>query len=1055
MYNHFQNQDTTMLNDIQTSTRQDNDKTVLTDVQGQSSSIDNSIPSQQSEDDEAFAAWRAEYDEYCERKLEENLKTPIVNFTIYTKATETDENGVEKPGILTKIIYKDESGKVQKDASECRMVLGHAETIETHFGFFRRYLELAWTNQAFGYGICQEHKQIHVASRGLIDRYGDTGKAVTRTGDNFRYTDAPAILMIDHDPSKWAPRLQDRDEFLAALEEICPAMKSAARIITTSTSSSIKDKATGELVSDSGGMHVYFPVPRGSDIERFGAALFKRLWLADWGYIALAKNGAKLVRAIIDGAVFSPERLDFVAGAVVGEGLYQDRPAPEYRPGGYLDTTTLPDLTPDEEREFAALVDERKAAIEGKSKSVFESYVEERADELVSSRGIDRETAVRTIRASASPESADLYESFLLDFDREGVVTVRDVLDDPQRYNGKTLADPIEGAAYGRGKAQFFWNGGKPVVNSFAHGGRVYYLHRDLIQIDLEALERESVEYFAEFPPIEDRPCYRVYEAWCGPEGKRPPGTYYHSAKKTGEKIDLIDERICGPLYIDAQCSDRRGRNFGRMLRFRDSLGNWKQWAMPMHMMSGSCEEIRSELYNLGLDIPHKNRGKISEYITSVYPKKTMRSALQVGWYDDSFVLPDRVIGNSQDVFFQSEHAWDSRYIQHGDIDGWRNGVSAMCVGNPIMIFKVSAAFAGALLKPCNLEGGGFHFHGPSSQGKSTGDKAAASVWGGPDYINSWKSTSNGLEAVATLFNDGLLCLDEMGDGEPAEIAKSIYALGNGTGKQRANIHGSAKPVNRWRVMVLSNGEKPIESHLAEKGLSAKAGQMMRLLQIPIFGRHGAFDELHGKSGQAFSDGVARCAATHYGVAGPQFLDRLVHDYRDFGGLLAELLGRFGEGLSSQESRAARRFAVVALAGEIASEYGITGWAPGTATEAALRCFAEWREKFGVLGGGNKETLDILKAVSDYVSLWGDARFTRAGDGVKLHGQRSGWWKDGTNGREWLFTEAGFAEALKGYDLNQAKKVLVSAGWMKMTRRTPEWVDGKNERCHKVAIMES
>lgn len=496
-----------MFNEIQTSTRQDNDKTVLTAAQGQSSPIGNSVPSLQREGDEAYAAWCA----WWERQQEEDLKSPIVNFTIFKKDR----------GILTKRVYRGADGRVAKDASDCRMTEGVATACTMNFAFFRELLKWVSPDEAVAFGrfvdrktgqfvddvvldwtrtdadaVARNEALAATTKRKVVamDRLSDEGNedAIARTRDYFQYTDAPAILMIDHDPSKWAPQLQDRDEFLRVLEEICPAMRTAARIITTSTSSGIRDKATGELVSDSGGMHIYFPVTRGSDIERFGAALFKRLWLANWGYIALARNGAKLVRSIIDGAVFSPERLDFVAGAVVGDGLYQDRPAPKYRPGGYLDTTTLLDLTPDEEREYAAFVDEMKAAIDGESREVFESYVEERADELVRTRGVDRGTAVRTIRASANPESKDLYESFLLDFDCEGVATVRNVLDDPRRFDGKTLADPIEGAAYGRGKAQFYWNNGKPVVHSFAHGGRTYYLHRDLIPIDLEALERNA-----------------------------------------------------------------------------------------------------------------------------------------------------------------------------------------------------------------------------------------------------------------------------------------------------------------------------------------------------------------------------------------------------------------------------------------------------------------------------------------------------------------------------------------------------------------------------------
>ena len=55
--------------------------------------------------------------------------------------------------------------------------------------------------------------------------------------------------------------------------------------------------------------------------------------------------------------------------------------------------------------------------------------------------------------------------------------TVADVLKEPDKYSGKTLADPFEGPAYGRGKAMLFRNADESlVINSFAHGGAVYEL---------------------------------------------------------------------------------------------------------------------------------------------------------------------------------------------------------------------------------------------------------------------------------------------------------------------------------------------------------------------------------------------------------------------------------------------------------------------------------------------------------------------------------------------------------------------------------------------------
>src|SRR5574337_412328 len=124
----------------------------------------------------------------------------------------------------------------------------------------------------------------------------------------------------------------------------------------------------------------------------------------------------------------------------------------------------------------------------------------------------------------------------------------------------------------------------------------------------------------------------------------------------------------------------------------------------------------------------------------------------------------------------------------------------------------------------------------------------------------------------------------------PRMSARSSYALGNGAGKQRASRTGAARPVARWRCILLSSGELTVGTIMAEAGHRIKAGQSVRLLDVPAARRFGCFDELHGfSSGAALSDAIKRAAGLHYGWAGRAFLERLTHDQQNF----AELLERF------------------------------------------------------------------------------------------------------------------------------------------------------------------
>ena len=66
------------------------------------------------------------------------------------------------------------------------------------------------------------------------------------------------------------------------------------------------------------------------------------------------------------------------------------------------------------------------------------------------------------------------------------------VLTDPERFEGETLADPLEGIAYGRCKAKIMRRAsGEPWIHSFAHGRTVYELKHDAASVR-KAMEKAA-----------------------------------------------------------------------------------------------------------------------------------------------------------------------------------------------------------------------------------------------------------------------------------------------------------------------------------------------------------------------------------------------------------------------------------------------------------------------------------------------------------------------------------------------------------------------------------
>lgn len=527
-------------------------------------------------------------------------------------------------------------------------------------------------------------------------------------------------------------------------------------------------------------------------------------------------------------------------------------------------------------------------------------------------------------------------------------------------------------------------------------------------------------------------PCYRVVERYTKLDDGTAlrSGVWHFAADKEG---NIIRTWICSPIYVDAITFDSQSNNFGRLLRFQNSLGKWREWAMPMEMLKGAGDDCRGELLSMGVEIDPspKARAMLANYLQSQHPKRRMRCATQTGWCGKSFVLPDQVYGEeSSEVIFQSGERHDDEYTQGGTLEGWQSEVSARAVGNPLLIVALSAAFSGPLLALTHSEGGGIHIVGDSSTGKTTVLEGASSVCGGSNYRRSWRMTSNGLEGVACKFNDGLLVLDEISECDPREVQAVVYAIGNGRGKQRASRTGSARNVMRWRSTVLSSGERTVETAMAEGGFRSKAGMSVRLIDIPAQGRYGAWDELHGlASGAAFSDAIKTASQTHYGHAGRAFLENLTRHKEDFSALLEgyKALPAFnGKASEGQSRRVAARLALIALAGELATEFGITGWSEGTATAACSAVLSIWLES---RGKSNDEQRQVFEALSGFIDRHGDSRFSGIDEGsAPTVRDRAGWWEITPDGKQYLFTAVGLKEALRGFDFKRTLDVLVQRG---------------------------
>lgn len=460
-------------------------------------------------------------------------------------------------------------------------------------------------------------------------------------------------------------------------------------------------------------------------------------------------------------------------------------------------------------------------------------------------------------------------------------------------------------------------------------------------------------------------------------------GVFHAGVDRDGKPT--APEWVCSRLDVEALTRDQDGGGWGYLLTFADPLGRPKQWSMPARMLSGDGGEYRAALLNMGLRIAPSPRARnlLTQFIQTRQPEAFATCTDRIGWHGRAFVLPDSTIGDGAErVVFQSESAMENTFRAKGTPEQWRQAVGALCVDNSRLAFAVACAFAGPLLRPAGMESGGFHFRGDSSSGKTTALKVAASVYGGPSYLQRWRTTDNALEAIAAQHCDGLLILDELAQVDPKTAGECAYMLANEQSKARATRNGAPRARLSWRLLFLSAGELGLADHMAEGMKRTRTGQEVRMadLQADAGKGLGAFEHLHGhEGGAAFARHVTNQAGAVYGATGRAWLqwlteqaDTLKPRIRSAAAALASQL--VPEAASGQVERVGARFALVGAAGELATEAGLTGWPKGESERAARACFNAWLAARG--GMGNGEVSAMLKQVRRFLESHAEGRFT-------------------------------------------------------------------------------
>ncbi|HCK3133818.1 TPA: DUF927 domain-containing protein [Salmonella enterica subsp. enterica serovar Ruiru] len=439
-----------------------------------------------------------------------------------------------------------------------------------------------------------------------------------------------------------------------------------------------------------------------------------------------------------------------------------------------------------------------------------------------------------------------------------------------------------------------------------------------------------------------------------------------------------------------------------------------------------------------GVNVTTKSslRAILADWLQRSGSRELWRVAHATGWQCGAYIMPDgEIIGTPEHpVLFSGRSSAAAGYTVAGTSESWRKSVARLAYGNYAMMTGIAAALAAPLIGLAGADGFGIHFYEQSSAGKTTTANVASSLYGNPDLLRlTWYGTALGLANEAAAHNDGLMPLDEVGQGaDPVSVSQSAYALFNGVGKLQGAKEGGNRDLKRWRTVAISTGEMDLETFIATAGRKTKAGQLVRLLNIPLSKAVRFHDHQNGKH---HADALKDAYQRHHGAAGRGWIRWLADHQQQAIDTVRECEARWRSLIPAdygeQVHRVAARFAILEAAlllGEV-----VTGWDAQTCRDAIQHSYNAWLREFGT---GNKEHQQIIEQTEAFLNAYGFSRFAPLGYDPRDLPIRdlAGYRKKGNHDSDpiifYTFPATFEQEIARGFNARQFAEVLKNAGML-------------------------
>lgn len=289
----------------------------------------------------------------------------------------------------------------------------------------------------------------------------------------------------------------------------------------------------------------------------------------------------------------------------------------------------------------------------------------------------------------------------------------------------------------------------------------------------------------------------------------------------------------------------------------------WQDIVVPKTMITSANKIVA--LSGRGISVTSENAKLLVKYLADVENGNddyidVQYSTSKLGWINDQFIPYDT------DIIFDGDNRFKQAFesvSDHGSFDVWLRHVRELRASGRMEVkFLLAASFSSVLVQVL----GGLPFFvdlwGETEGGKTVSLMVAASVWANPDesrYIGDFKTTDVALEAKADMLNHLPMFLDDTSKTS-ARIRDNfegiVYDLCSGKGKSRSNKELGINRENRWRNVMICNGERPLSSYVNQ------GGAINRILEVEC-----------GEKIYQDPQKTAETVKKNYGHAGKQFVE--------------------------------------------------------------------------------------------------------------------------------------------------------------------------------------